>query len=74
MNQNPKQTVRDNTRAAQISSCWLVQDKLKINQNTGIGVAIREYQAGAGPAGYVLFANKKPLISLKQNGKKRQRA
>ncbi len=33
-----------------------MQDKNAIDFNDGLGIAVREYQTGIGPADYVLFA------------------
>ena len=53
MNQNPEQQARD-IIDADLSRCgWVIQDKSTINLNAAIGIAIKEYQTGIGPADYV---------------------
>ena len=60
-NQNPEQVARDNIDR-QLKDCgWVVQSKKKINLSAGLGVAVREYQTGIGPADYVLFVEGKPV-------------
>jgi type I restriction enzyme R subunit len=61
LNQNPEQIARDKIDAMLIASGWLVQSKNEIKLNTGLGIAIREYQTEVGPADYVLFVDKKPV-------------
>jgi type I restriction enzyme, R subunit len=61
LNQNPEQLARDNIDTALMRSGWAIQDKSKINLNTAIGVAVREYQTDIGPADYILFVDKKPV-------------
>ncbi|MCX6307456.1 MAG: DEAD/DEAH box helicase family protein, partial [Bacteroidia bacterium] len=60
-NQNPEQIARDQIDAALKLCGWDVQSKSKINLNTNIGVAIREYLTDVGPADYVLFVEGKPI-------------
>lgn len=61
VNQNPEQIARDEIDR-QLTACgWIVQDKNRVNLSAGRGVAVREYQTDAGPADYVLFADKKPV-------------
>ena len=59
-NQNPEQLARDIIDAMLIASGWVIQSKDKINLQSGIGVAVREYQTDIGPADYVLFVDKNP--------------
>lgn len=61
MNQHPEQIARDKIDQLLLASGWIIQSKLKINLDAGLGVAIREYQTDIGPADYVLFVNKKPV-------------
>lgn len=60
-NQNPEQLVRDQIDKMLITSGWLVQSKKQINLAAAVGVAVREFQTGVGPADYILFVNKKPV-------------
>ncbi len=60
-NQNPEQKARDNIDTLLKQAGWVVQHAKKIDLNTGIGQAIREFQTDAGPADYVLFVNKKAV-------------
>lgn len=64
MNQNPEQLARDKIDADLIRCGWLIQDKSKINLNAATGIAIREYQTNVGPADYVLFVDKKPIVII----------
>ncbi|MFZ1977597.1 MAG: DEAD/DEAH box helicase family protein, partial [Bacteroidota bacterium] len=68
VNQTPEQRARDLIDKALEQSSWIVQDKKNINLNAGAGIAVREYQTDAGPADYILFAEKKPVgvIEAKQ--------
>lgn len=71
MNQTPEQISRDNIDK-QLTACgWIVQSKKKINLGESLGVAVREYQTDVGPAGYVLFVDKKPvgIIEAKEENK-----
>lgn len=52
MNQNPEQLACVTIDAALLQCGWLIQDKSKINLNAGPCIAIKEYQADAGPADY----------------------
>lgn len=60
-NQNPEQKARDTIGALLKQAGWVVQHAKKIDLNTGIGQAVREFQTDAGPADYVLFVNKKAV-------------
>ena len=60
-NQTPEQAARDNIDKMLSNAGWIVQDKKKINWTAGPGIAVREYQTDAGPADYVLFADRKPV-------------
>lgn len=60
-NQNPEQIARDKIDAMLKEAGWLVQSKQEVDLNAGRGVAVREYQADAGFADYVLFVDKKPV-------------
>ena len=60
MNQNPEQQARDKIDKMLQGAGWSVQDKDKINFNTSLGVAVREYQTDIGPADYVLFVDRAP--------------
>ena len=60
-NQNPEQLARNAIDKLLLGSGWLVQSKKQINLQAGRGVAVREYQTEVGPAGYILFINKKPV-------------
>jgi len=69
MNQTPEQIARDEIDK-QLAACgWVVQDKMKINLATSLGVAVREYMTDVGPADYILFVDKKPVgdKSLRKN-------
>jgi type I restriction enzyme, R subunit len=39
---------------------WVVQDLKQINLSAAMGVAVREFPTGTGPADYVLFVNRVP--------------
>lgn len=61
MNQNPEQIARDNIDR-QLASCgWAIQSCTKINLQSHLGVAVKEYRTDAEPADYVLFVNGKPV-------------
>ncbi len=61
MNQSPEQLARDRIDAQLLLCGWTIQDRKSINLSAAIGIAIREYTTGVGPADYVLFVNKKPV-------------
>ncbi|MBK7010915.1 MAG: hypothetical protein IPH36_20920 [Saprospiraceae bacterium] len=69
MNQNPEQIARDHIDKQLLDSGWLIQDMAKINLNSGLGIAVREYLTDVGPADYVLFVDKKPVGVVKGNKK-----
>lgn len=59
-NQNPEQIARDNIDK-QLTACgWIIQSIKKVNLNSGVGVAVKEYLTDVGPADYVLFVEGKP--------------
>ena len=62
VNQNPEQIARDKIDKMLIASGWKVQDRKAIDWSAGTGIAVREYPTDIGPADYVLFVDKKPLI------------
>ena len=44
------------------ASGWFLQDyKGEFNPAASLGVAVREFPTGSGPADYMLFVNKKPI-------------
>lgn len=71
MNQNPEQIARDHIDKLLLECGWHIQDRAKINLNSGLGIAVREYLTDVGPADYVLFVDKKPVGVVKGN-KRRQ--
>ncbi len=58
-NQTPEQLARDKIDALLEESGWVIQSAKKIDFNDGLGIAIREYTTGVGPADYVLFVDRK---------------
>jgi type I restriction enzyme R subunit len=60
-NQNPEQKARDTIDALLMQAGWVVQSFKKIDLNTGLGQAVREYPTDTGPADYVLFVDKKAV-------------
>ncbi len=60
-NQNPEQIARDKIDALLHEAGWVVQPSKKINFNTGLGIAVREYQTDVGPVDYALFINQKAV-------------
>ncbi|MBL0084379.1 MAG: hypothetical protein IPP37_18990 [Saprospiraceae bacterium] len=69
MNQNPEQIARDHIDKLLLECGWHIQDRAKINLNSGLGIAVREYLTDVGPADYVLFVDKKPVGVVKGNKK-----
>jgi len=61
VNQNPEQKARDEIDQLLAKAGWAVQDKKKIDFSASLGVAVREYQTGIGPADYVLFVDKQAV-------------
>ena len=59
-NQNPEQIARDNIDKQLMACGWVIQGIKKVNLNTAIGVAVKEYLTDVGPADYVLFVDGKP--------------
>jgi hypothetical protein len=60
-NQNPEQIARDKIDELLTASDRLVQSKSHLNIQASRGVAVREYQANVGRAGYILFVDKTPV-------------
>ncbi len=60
-NQTPEQKARDNIDAMLEQAGWKVQDKKKIDFNTGPGIAVREYDTDVGPTDYALFVDKQAV-------------
>lgn len=60
-NQNPEQIARDKIDAMLKEAGWIVQSKNEVDLGASKGVAVREYQAAAGFADYVLFVDRKPV-------------
>lgn len=69
MNQNPEQIARDHIDKLLLECGWHIQDRAKINLNSGLGIVVREYLTDVGPADYVLFVDKKPVGVVKGNKK-----
>jgi type I restriction enzyme R subunit len=61
-NRNAEQKARDNIDTMLEQAGWRVQSKKNIDFNAGPGIAVREYQTDVGPADYVLFVDKKPVV------------
>lgn len=61
VNQTPEQKARDNIDRMLEAAGWVVQDKKRIDFNTGPGVAVRECLTDIGPADYVLFVDRQPV-------------
>lgn len=61
MNQSPEQLARDEIDRQLIACGWIIQNKKTFNLAAGVGIAIREFQTGVGPADYILFVNQKPV-------------
>lgn len=59
-NQNPEQLARDHIDSQLIACGWVIQEIKKVNLNSAIGVAVKEYLTDVGPADYVLFVSGKP--------------
>ncbi len=57
----PEQRARRNIDRNLVQAGWKVQDKNSIDFAAGLGVAVREYPTGVGPADYVLFVEKKAV-------------
>ncbi|XDD53369.1 DEAD/DEAH box helicase family protein [Leptospira sp. WS4.C2] len=60
VNQNPEQQARDRIDLQLTHAGWLIQDLKKVNLNSSLGVAVREYQTDVGPVDYLLFVDGKP--------------
>jgi len=61
VNQNPEQKARDNIDKMLNQAGWAVQNKKEIDWNSGLGIAVKEYQTDVGPADYVLFVDRKAV-------------
>lgn len=61
MNQSPEQLARDEIDRQLMACGWIIQNKKTFNLAAGVGIAIREFQTGVGPADYILFVNQKPV-------------
>ena len=57
VNQTPEQIARDQIDKRLKAAGWQVQDKVSLNPNAAMGVAVREYPTDSGPADYVLFVD-----------------
>lgn len=60
VNQNPEQQARDQIDLQLTRAGWVIQDLKKVNLNSSLGVAVREYQTDVGPVDYLLFVDGKP--------------
>ena len=60
-NQFPEQIARDVIDRQLEEAGWRVQENTAIDFDAGVGIAVREYQTDAGPADYVLFADRRPV-------------
>lgn len=60
-NQTPEQLARDRIDKKLRQVGWNIQSQNSINFNTGLGIAIREYQTDVGPADYVLLVDRIPV-------------
>ena len=61
VNQTPEQVARDRIDGRLRAAGWHVQDKDALDFNSGLGIAVREYQTDIGPADYVLFADRRAV-------------
>jgi type I restriction enzyme R subunit len=66
----PEEKARKNIDELLIEAGWVIQDLSKLDLSAGLGVAMREFPTSAGPADYMLFADRKPLgvIEAKPEG------
>ena len=60
-NQKPEQIARDRIDERLRAAGWDVQDKQAIDFNTGLGIAVREYQTDIGLVDYVLFVDRQAV-------------
>ena len=61
VNQTPEELARDRIDDRLRAAGWQVQDKDALDFNAGLGIAVREFQTGIGPADYVLFADRRAV-------------
>ncbi len=61
INQTPEEVARDRIDDRLRAAGWHVQDKDALDFGAGRGIAVREYQTDAGPADYVLFADRRAV-------------
>ena len=59
--QTPEQVARDRIDGRLRAAGWKVQDQDALDFNSGLGIAVREYQTDIGPADYVLFADRRAV-------------
>ncbi len=66
----PEELARQHIDRQLIQAGWLIQDVKTINLGAGLGVAVREFPTGAGPADYMLFIDRKAvgIIEAKAEG------
>ncbi|MCK6542450.1 DEAD/DEAH box helicase family protein [bacterium] len=57
----PEQRARDIIDRMLVRSCWVVQDRKRLDLSAGTGIAIREYPTDSGPADYILFVDREPV-------------
>lgn len=57
----PEARARESIDRLLESAGWHVQGRIAVNLGASLGVAVREFQTNAGPADYMLFANRKML-------------
>ena len=55
MGATPEAKAREVIDAQLAAAGWVVQDKVAMNRNAALGVAVREYQLANGPCDYLLF-------------------
>ncbi len=61
MTQHPEQEARKKIDQLLTQSGWIIQDVQSINLGAGLGIAVREYRTGAGPADYLLIVDRKAV-------------
>ena len=66
----PEQKSRQTIDRMLSEACWLLQDMKDFNPGAALGVAVREYPTGTGPADYILFVDRVPVgvIEAKKEG------
>lgn len=66
----PEQRSRELIDAQLVAAGWTIQDRDQLDRHASLGVAVREYPLGSGPADYLLLVDGKAcgVVEAKKEG------